>query len=77
MSELTPSQVAQLTLTSGALNDTQLVDRVFDRLEDGNALENMDKFFSELTADGMVGCSSPRIEESLSLAFNQSYYLHK
>lgn len=72
MSELTPTQVAQLTLTSGALNDTRLIDRVFDRLEDGDALENMDKFFSELMVDGTVGCSSTRIEESLSLAFNQS-----
>lgn len=74
MSELTPTQVAQLTLTSGALNDTRLLDRVFDRLEDGDALENMDEFFSELTADGMVGRSSMHIEESLSLALNQ---LHK
>lgn len=72
LSELTPTQVAQVTLTSGALNDTRLVDLVFDRLEDGDAVENMDEFFSRLTADGMVGCSWTLVEESLSLAFNQS-----
>lgn len=55
---LNPTQLAQLTLSSGALNDTHQIDLVFDRLEEGDALENVDKFYTELTAGGMVGCSS-------------------
>lgn len=55
MSVLTPAQVAQLTLSSGALNDTDQIDHVFERLEEGNALENVDEFLEELTANGKVG----------------------
>lgn len=54
---LTPTQVAQFTLRSGALNDTDQIDRVFERLEEGNALENVDDFLTELTANGKVGYS--------------------
>ena len=54
---LTPTQVAQLTLSSGAANDADQIDRVFERLEEGNALENVDEFLTQLTADGKVGYS--------------------
>lgn len=54
---LTPTQVAQLTLSSGASNDTDQIDLVFERLEEGNALENVDEFLTELTANGEVGYS--------------------
>lgn len=54
---LTPAQVAQLTLSSGATNDTAQIDLVFERLEEGNALENVDEFLTELTANEMVGYS--------------------
>lgn len=52
---LTPAQVAELTIVSGALNDTHLMYSVFDRLEEGNAMENVDQFLTKLTADGQVG----------------------
>ncbi|KAL7380693.1 hypothetical protein ABVT39_022377 [Epinephelus coioides] len=51
LSVLTPTQVAQFTLSSGALNDTNQIDRVFDRLEEGDALENVDEFLTELAAE--------------------------
>ena len=54
---LTPTQVAQLTLSSGASNDTDQIDLVFERLEEGNGLENVDEFLTELTANGTVGYS--------------------
>lgn len=58
LSELSSSQLAQLVQSSGASNDTDLIDRVFEQLEDGNALENVDEFLTQLTANGKVGCSS-------------------
>lgn len=54
---LTPTQIAQLTLSSGALNDTDLIDVVFEQLEEGDALENVGEFLNELTANGKVGYS--------------------
>lgn len=54
---LTPAQVAELTLISGALNDTHQLDAVFDRLEEGNALANVDEFLTQLTENGQVGSS--------------------
>lgn len=54
MSELAPSQVAELLLSIDISNDTELIDRVFERLEDGNALENVDEFLTKLTEDGQV-----------------------
>lgn len=54
---LTPTQVAQLTLSLGASNDTDQIDRVFKRLEEGNALENVDEFLTQLTTNGRVGYS--------------------
>ncbi|KAF3844535.1 hypothetical protein F7725_007698 [Dissostichus mawsoni] len=49
---LTPTQVAELTLSSGALNDTDHIDRVFERLQEGDALENVEEFLTQLTANG-------------------------
>ena len=43
---LTPSQAAELTLTSGALNSTNQMNQVFSRLEKGDALKNVDEFFT-------------------------------
>lgn len=71
MTVLTPTQLAQLTLSSGALNDTHQIDLVFDRLTEGNSLENVDKFYTELTAGGMVGCSSTLRTDNAS--FDQLY----
>lgn len=47
---LSPSQVAELTLSSGALNSTNQIDAVFDRLEDGDAFKNVEEFLTTLTA---------------------------
>ena len=54
MSVLTPAQMAQLTLTSGASNDTAQIDLVFEQLEKGDALESVNEFLTELTADEKV-----------------------
>lgn len=66
---LTPTQVAQLTLSSVASNDTEQIDLVFERLEEGNALENVDEFLTELTANGKVGYSLTPREERTVLSF--------
>ena len=64
--------MAQLLLSSGSSNDTDLIDRVFERLEDGDALENVDEFLTQLTVDGRVNDTfSCRKEESSSL---QTYH---
>lgn len=47
---LTPSQVAELTLSSGALNNTDQINAVFDRLEEGDAYQNVDEFLTKLAA---------------------------
>lgn len=47
---LTPTQVAELTLSSGALNNTDQINAVFDRLEDGHAFQNVDEFLTTLAA---------------------------
>lgn len=54
LSELSPSQVAQLLQSSDIGNDTKLIDRVFDRLEKGEAVENVDEFFTQLTKQEQV-----------------------
>lgn len=55
LSALSPSEVAQLLLNWGALNNTDLIDLVFERLDKGNALENVDVFLTQLTINGQVG----------------------
>ncbi|XP_075304729.1 uncharacterized protein LOC142366655 [Odontesthes bonariensis] len=63
LSELAPSQVAQLLLGSEKSNDTDLIDRVFDRLEDGNALKNVDEFLTQLNANGKVPEFTPAVRD--------------
>ncbi|RXN26696.1 putative threonine-rich GPI-anchored glyco isoform X2 [Labeo rohita] len=46
---LSTSQVAQLTLGSGALNSAALINMVFERLENGNSFQNAEEFFVALT----------------------------
>lgn len=50
MDLLSPAQVAELTLSSGALNNTDQINAVFDRLEEGLALQNVDEFLATLAA---------------------------
>ncbi|XP_037399253.1 uncharacterized protein LOC119264709 [Pygocentrus nattereri] len=45
---LTPSQTADLTVRSGALNNTDLITRVFDRLNQGDAMQNVEEFLVAL-----------------------------
>ncbi|XP_051242959.1 uncharacterized protein LOC127355788 isoform X2 [Dicentrarchus labrax] len=65
LSVLTPTQMAQLTLSSGAANDTDQIDRVFERLEEGNALKNVDEFLTQLTADGEVPDFQPAVRDRM------------
>ncbi|XP_061599296.1 uncharacterized protein LOC133462171 [Cololabis saira] len=63
LSELTPSQVAQLLLSSGSSNDTELIDQVFERLEDGDALENVDEFLTQLPVNGQIPQFQPVVRD--------------
>ncbi len=51
---LSSSQVAQLTLESGALNSTALINMLFERLEQGNSFQNVEEFFVTLTQTSQV-----------------------
>ncbi|XP_041828515.1 uncharacterized protein LOC121631572 [Melanotaenia boesemani] len=63
LSELDPAQVAQVLLSIGTINDTALIDRVFERLEVGNALENVDQFLTQLTANEQVPQFTPIVRD--------------
>lgn len=60
---LTITQVAQLSLNSGALNNTDTIRQIFERLEDGNAVENVDQFLTEVEAGMTVGLSSALLSD--------------
>ena len=76
LSVLTPAQVAQLTLSYGTSNDTDQIDRAFNRLEEGNAVENVDEFLKELTAAEKVGYSLHLGEEEhLGILIRQRHRL--
>ncbi|XP_025756950.1 uncharacterized protein LOC109195787 [Oreochromis niloticus] len=63
LSVLSPSQVAQLLLSSGASNNTDFIDLVFERLEEGNALENVDEFLTQLTASEQIPDFQPVVRD--------------
>ncbi|RXN26519.1 putative threonine-rich GPI-anchored glyco isoform X2 [Labeo rohita] len=54
---LSTSQVAQLTLGSGALNSAALINMVFERLENGNSFQNAEEFFVALTQTSQTATS--------------------
>ncbi|XP_056622064.1 uncharacterized protein LOC130435436 [Triplophysa dalaica] len=56
---LTPTQVAELTRSSGALNNTDQINAVFDRLEVGHAFQNVDEFLTTLAAAPEVSSAIP------------------
>lgn len=58
---LTPTQAAELTLSSGALNNTNQISAVFNRLQEGNAFENVEEFLTTLSA-------APEASQSLKAA---------
>lgn len=66
MSVLTPTQLAQFTLSSGALNDTEKINKVFDQLEEGDALKNVDDFLMQLREDDE--------EVGYSLSLGKAYF---
>jgi len=51
---LSASQVAQLTLHSGALNNAHLIEMVFDRLEGGNSFQDIEEFLEALSRTSQV-----------------------
>uniref|UniRef100_A0AAX7UNY1 Mesothelin a n=1 Tax=Astatotilapia calliptera TaxID=8154 RepID=A0AAX7UNY1_ASTCA len=63
LSVLSPSQMAQLVLSLGASNNTDLIDRVFERLQEGNALKNVDGFLTQLTANGQMPIFQPVVRD--------------
>ncbi|XP_041809840.1 uncharacterized protein LOC121618410 [Chelmon rostratus] len=63
LSLLTPTQMAQFALSSEASNDTDQIDRVFEQLEEGNALENVNEFLTGLTADEQVPDLQPVVRD--------------
>ncbi|XP_048126475.1 uncharacterized protein LOC125312047 [Alosa alosa] len=60
---LTPSQAAQLTLTSGALNDTTKITAIFQVLLVGDALENVDAFLTTLSAAPEIPDFAPPVRD--------------
>ncbi|XP_052341753.1 uncharacterized protein LOC118373719 [Oncorhynchus keta] len=70
LSLLTPTQVAQLTLTSGALNDTDDIKLVFTRLEEGDAFKNVDEFLTQLTAKEEIPDIHPAVRDVM---MNQTF----
>lgn len=52
---LTPSQVADVVVDSLESNDTTIIDDVFDRLQEGNAVENVEEFCTRVTETDLVG----------------------
>ncbi len=40
--------VAEYTVTSGALRNVDLINNIFDHLEEGDAFQNIDEFFWRL-----------------------------
>ncbi|XP_023807547.1 uncharacterized protein LOC105353719 [Oryzias latipes] len=65
LSELTPSQVATLVLRLGSSNDTDTIDQVFERLDTGNALQNVDQFLTNLTLTGKIPVFQPAVRDRI------------
>nr|XP_055048161.1 uncharacterized protein LOC129433573 [Misgurnus anguillicaudatus] len=51
---LSASQVAKLTVDSGALNNPDMMTMVFDHLENGNAFQNVNDFLASLTQNSQA-----------------------
>ncbi|KAK9981891.1 hypothetical protein ABG768_001414 [Culter alburnus] len=60
---LTPAQVAELTLSSGVLNNTNQISAVFDRLEEGDAFKNTEEFLTALSTAPEVPGISPAVRD--------------
>ncbi|KAL1246772.1 hypothetical protein QQF64_034282, partial [Cirrhinus molitorella] len=60
---LSPAQVAELTMSSGALNSTIQIDAVFDRLEVGNDFKNVEEFLTTLTTAPEILDITPAVRD--------------
>ncbi|XP_029973359.1 uncharacterized protein LOC115407140 [Salarias fasciatus] len=60
---LTPVQLADVVGTSVDPNDTAIFDDVFDRLEDGNALENVEAFCARAIETDLAQDLSPPVRD--------------
>lgn len=58
---LSASQVAELTLTSGALHNVGLIRLVLDRLEGGNAFQEIGEFLTALISAPQVRYSFAKV----------------
>lgn len=54
MPVLVPTQLAQLTVSSQSNLDSELIDRIFEQLEQEDAFENVDQFLEGLSANETV-----------------------
>ncbi|KAM4542359.1 uncharacterized protein PAE49_018994 [Odontesthes bonariensis] len=61
--KLNTSKMAQFILNSETLNDTGIIDLAFDRLEVGNALENVNVFLKQLTLNARVPEFTPAVRD--------------
>lgn len=69
---LTATQLAQLIRSTGALNDTKKVIIVLEQLKEGDALQNVDHFLTQLKEDGKVGYSLS-LGKANSCALNRTF----
>ncbi|CAN9502545.1 unnamed protein product [Ophioblennius macclurei] len=60
---LTPSQVADVVVDSLESNDTTIIDDVFDRLQEGNAVENVEEFCTRVTETDLSEDLSPLVRD--------------
>ncbi|XP_043101619.1 uncharacterized protein LOC122349577 [Puntigrus tetrazona] len=70
---LSTSQVAQLTLDSGALNNAALINLVFERLERGDPFQNVKEFFADLTQTSGVRSSYGRQPCGEDIMMNRTF----
>ncbi|XP_028827815.1 uncharacterized protein LOC114785599 isoform X2 [Denticeps clupeoides] len=66
-----PAEVAELTLSSGALNDTNQIETVFQFLENGDAFHNVDEFLTAVTNSSELPAISIAVRDIvMNLTFN-------
>ncbi|XP_028826975.1 uncharacterized protein LOC114785224 [Denticeps clupeoides] len=66
-----PTEVAELTLNSGALNDTNQIETVFQFLENGDAFQNVDEFLTAVTNSSELPAISIAVRDIvMNLTFN-------
>ncbi|KAG9328864.1 hypothetical protein JZ751_010103, partial [Albula glossodonta] len=69
---LTPSQAAELTLSSGALYNTDQIDAVFDRLETEEPFQNIDEYLTQLSKHPELPEISPAVKD---IMMNRTFHI--